>query len=222
MTEHLEQRTDAWLQARVGKVTASGFKHVLARNKPTAAQAKAGEPGNPSAARTTYLWQQVIERLTGQPAPVARTMAMQWGTDQEPAALQAYNEAHLVNVEAVGFVQHPTLAVGCSPDGLVTEDMAATGLVEIKCPFNSANHLETWLSGMPEEHMAQVQGQMWLTGREWCDFVSFDPRMPDDLQLYVQRVQRNPEYIAGLEREIITFLSEVDAIVQKLQAKTSF
>jgi hypothetical protein len=75
---------------------------------------------------------------------------------------------------------------------------------------------------MPEEHMAQVQGQMWLTGREWCDFVSFDPRMPADLQLYVQRVQRNPEFIAGLEREIITFLSEVDAIVQKLQAKTSF
>jgi putative phage-type endonuclease len=211
-TTVLEQRTDAWLAARVGKVTASQFKHVLAKT----------QKGLPTAARTTYLWQQVIERLTGQPAQVAKTMAMQWGTDQEPAALQAYNEAHLVNVEAVGFVQHPTLAVGCSPDGLVTEDMASTGLVEIKCPFNSANHLETWLSGMPEEHMAQVQGQMWLTGREWCDFVSFDPRMPDDLQLYVQRVQRNPEYIAGLEREIITFLSEVDAIVQKLQAKTSF
>jgi len=211
-TTTLEQRTDEWLQARVGKVTASQMKHVLSKT----------QKGLPTAARTTYLWQQVIERLTGQPAPVARTMAMQWGTDQEPFALQAYNEAHLVNVEAVGFVQHPTLAVGCSPDGLVTEDMASTGLVEIKCPFNSAVHLETWLSGMPEEHMAQVQGQMWITGREWCDFVSFDPRMPADLQLYVQRVQRNPEFIAGLEREIITFLGEVDAIVQKLQAKTSF
>jgi putative phage-type endonuclease len=211
-TTTLEQRTDEWLQARVGKVTASQMKHVLAKT----------QKGLPTAARTTYLWQQVIERLTGQPAPVARTMAMQWGTDQEPAALQAYNEAHLVNVEAVGFVQHPTLAVGCSPDGLVTEDMAATGLVEIKCPFNSANHLETWLSGMPEEHQAQVQGQMWLTGRAWADFVSFDCRMPPDLQLYVQRIPRNPEYIATLEREIVTFLSEVDAIVQKLQAKTSF
>ena len=212
MTEHLEQRTDAWLQARVGKVTASQFKHVLAKT----------QKGTPTAARTTYLWQQVIERLTCQPAPVAKTMAMQWGTDQEPAALQAYNEAHLVNIETVGFVQHATLAVGCSPDGLVTEDMAATGLVEIKCPFNSANHLETWLSGMPEEHQAQVQGQMWLTGREWCDCVSFDPRMPADLQLYVQRIPRNPEYIATLEREIITFLGEVNAIVAKLQAKTSF
>ena len=212
MTEHLEQRTDEWLQARVGKVTASQMKHVLAKT----------QKGLPTAARTTYLWQQVIERLTGQPAPVAKTMAMQWGTDQEPAALQAYNEAHLVSIETVGFVQHPTLAVGCSPDGLVTEDMAATGLVEIKCPSTSAVHLEPWLSGMPEEHMAQVQGQMWITGREWCDFVSFDPRMPADLQLYVQRVQRNPEFIAGLEREIITFLGEVDAIVAKLQAKTSF
>ena len=212
MTEHLEQRTDEWLQARVGKVTASQFKHVLAKT----------QKGLPTAARTTYLWQQVIERLTGQPAPVARTVAMQWGTDQEPFALQEYNEAHLVNVETVGFVQHPTLAVGCSPDGLVTEDMAATGLVEIKCPYNSAVHLETWLNGMPEEHQAQVQGQMWLTDRQWCDFVSFDPRMPADLQLYVQRVQRNPEFIAGLEREIVTFLSEVDAIVGKLQAKTSF
>jgi putative phage-type endonuclease len=217
MTEHLEQRTDAWLQARVGKVTASGFKHVIDRTK----------AGKRSADGQKYLWQQVIERLTGQPAPMARTVAMQWGTDQEPFALQAYVEAHVLHVEAVGFVQHPTLAVGCSPDGLVTERSPATGsasdgLIEIKCPFNSANHLETWLSGMPEEHMAQVQGQMWITGREWCDFVSFDPRMPADLQLYVQRVQRNPEYITTLEREIVTFLGEVDAIVGKLQAKTSF
>lgn len=212
MTEHLEQRTDEWLQARVGKVTASGFKHVIDRTK----------AGKRSADGTKYLWQQVIERLTGQPAPVARTVAMQWGTDQEPAALQAYNEAHLVSIEAVGFVQHPTLAVGCSPDGLVTEDMAATGLVEIKCPFNSANHLETWLSGMPEEHMAQVQGQMWLTQREWCDFVSFDPRMPADLQLYTQRIKGNPEFQAKLEREIIAFSAEVDEIVGRLRAKTSF
>lgn len=211
-TAALEQRTEEWLQARVGKVTASQMKHVLAKT----------QKGLPTAARTTYLWQQVIERLTGQPAPVAKTVAMQWGTDQEPAALQAYLEAHILHVEQVGFVQHPTLAVGCSPDGLVTEDMAATGLVEIKCPFNSANHLETWLSGMPEEHQAQVQGQMWLTDRQWCDFVSFDPRMPADLQLYVQRIPRNPEYIAMLEREIVTFLAEVDAIVGKLQAKASF
>jgi hypothetical protein len=94
--------------------------------------------------------------------------------------------------------------------------------VEIKCPFNSANHLETWLSGMPDEHMAQVQGQMWITNREWCDFVSFDSRMPPDLQLYVQRIPRNPEFIAMLEAAIICFLGEVTDTVAALQAKTSF
>jgi len=208
----MEQRTDEWLQARAGKVTASGFKHVLAKTR----------KGDATAARTTYLWQQVIERLTGHPAPVVETFAMRWGTEQEPAALQAYLDAHMVQVRSVAFVQHPTLAVGCSPDGLVCEGGADDGLIEIKCPFNSANHLETWLSGMPEEHMAQIQGQMWLTGRQWCDFVSFDPRMPADLQLYVQRSPRNLEFIATLEREIVTFLGEVDDIVRKLQARTSF
>ena len=208
----MEQRTEEWLQARAGKVTASGFKHVLAKTR----------KGDATAARTTYLWQQVIERLTGHRAPVVETFAMRWGTEQEPAALQAYLDAHMVQVRSVAFVQHATLAVGCSPDGLVCEGGADDGLIEIKCPFNSANHLETWLSGMPEEHMAQIQGQMWLTGRQWCDFVSFDPRMPADLQLYVQRIPRNPEFIASLEREIITFLGEVDDIVRKLQARTSF
>jgi putative phage-type endonuclease len=208
----MEQRTDEWLQARSGKVTASGFKHVLAKTR----------KGDATAARTTYLWQQVIERLTGHPAPVVETFAMRWGTEQEPAALQAYLDAHMVQVRSVAFVQHPTLAVGCSPDGLVCEGGSDDGLIEIKCPFNSANHLETWLSGMPDEHMAQIQGQMWLTGRQWCDFVSFDPRMPADLQLYVQRIPRNLEFIATLEREIVSFLGEVDDIVRKLQARTSF
>ena len=208
----MEQRTDEWLQARSGKVTASGFKHVLAKTR----------KGDATASRTTYLWQQVIERLTGHPAPVVETFAMRWGTEQEPAALRAYTDAHVVQVRSVAFVAHPTLAVGCSPDGLVCEAGSDDGLIEIKCPFNSANHLETWLSGMPEEHMAQIQGQMWLTNRQWCEFVSFDPRLPADLQLYVQRIPRNPEFIASLEREIVTFLGEVDDIVRKLKARTSF
>jgi hypothetical protein len=107
----MEQRTDEWLQARAGKVTASGFKHVLARSKPTAAQAKANQPGSPLAARTTYLWQCVIERLTGKPAQVVETFAMRWGTEQEPAALQAYLDAHMVQVRSVSFVQHPTSSI---------------------------------------------------------------------------------------------------------------
>lgn len=211
-TASLTQGTEEWMQARVGRATASNFKHILATTK----------KGEPTAARTTYLWQQVIERLTGQPAPVTRTVAMAWGTEQEPAAREAYLAAHMVTVDQVGFLPHPVLATGCSPDGLVTEDGRPDGLIEIKCPFNSANHLETWLHGMPQDHMAQVQGQMWITSRAWCDFISFDSRMPADLQLYVQRIPRNPEFIAMLEAAIIRFLGEVTDTVAALQAKTSF
>lgn len=91
-----------------------------------------------------------------------------------------------------------------------------SGLIEIKCPFNSAVHLGTILNGMPEDHMPQVQGLMWVTGAEWCDFVSFDPRMPAELQLYVQRIERNAEYIVNMEKEIIAFQAEVAALIARL------
>lgn len=219
------QRDDAWFQARAGKVTASRFKDVLSRNKPTAAQAKAGEPGNPSADRTKYLWQLVVERLTGQPVQTPDAASLRWGREQEPLARDAYIATTLGQVTETGFVSHPTLPCGASPDALVadiSDPDGAFGLVEIKCPWSSQVHLETWLNGMPEDHMAQIQGQMWLTGRQWCDFVSFDPRMPSDLQLYTQRIKGDPEFQARLEREIITFSAEVDEIVGRLRAKTSF
>jgi putative phage-type endonuclease len=202
------QRSQAWFEARLGKATASKTADILAK-------VKSGE----AATRRNYRIQLVCERITGTLTEHFTTRDMEWGTEQEPFARAAYEAATGNFVDECGSVDHSTIPMfAASPDGLVGKD----GLIEIKCPYNSAVHLETWLNGMPEEHQAQVQGQMWLTGRDWCDFVSFDPRMPDDLQLYVQRVQRNPEFIAGLEREIITFLGEVDAIVQKLQAKTSF
>ena len=220
-----DQRTDDWHAARCGKVTASRFKDVLSRNKPTAEQAKAGKPGNPSADRTKYLWQLVVERLTGQPVTIPDAAPLRWGREQEQPALDAYIASTLGQVTQTGFIAHPTLPCGASPDALVADihdQDGAFGLVEIKCPYNSQNHLETWLNGMPEDHMAQVQGQMWLTGREWLDFVSFDPRMPADLQLYVQRIKGNPEFQAKLEREIVAFSAEVDEIVGRLRAKTSF
>lgn len=210
-----DQRTDEWLQARAGKVTASRFKDVLARTA----------KGAPTADRTRYLWQLVVERLTGQPVQTPDAPAMRWGREQEPAALDAYIASTLGQVTTTGFVSHPTLPCGASPDALVADihdQDGAFGLVEIKCPWSSQVHLETWLNGMPDDHMAQVQGQMWLTGREWLDFVSFDPRMPADLQLYTQRIKGDPEYHARLEREIIAFSAEVDEIVGRLRAKTSF
>lgn len=201
--ETATQRDDDWYAARCGKATASRFKGVMARL----------ENGAPAADRQRYLTELVVERLTGQPVPAYENAAMRWGTEQEAAARAAYEQRTGVAVEETGFVAHDVLTAGCSPDGLVDWD----GLIEIKCPFNSAVHINTLLNGMPAEHTAQVQGQMWITGRQWCDFVSFDPRMPESLQLHVQRINRDPAFIADLERQVTEFLNEVGAQVEALR-----
>ena len=210
-----DQRTDEWLQARAGKVTASRFKDVISRTA----------KGLPTADRTRYLWQIVTERLTGQPVQMPDAAPLRWGRENEDAARTAYMFTSSARLTETGFVAHPMIQCGASPDGLLSDETdpdGMFGLIEIKCPWSSQVHLETWLNGMPEDHQAQIQGQMWLTGREWCDFVSFDPRMPADLQLYVQRVKGDPEFQARLEREIIAFSAEADEIVSRLRAKVSF
>ena len=139
---------------------------------------------------------------------------MQWGTETEPQARMAY-EAQTNNlVDEEGFIDHPSIAnLGCSPDGLVGD----SGLIEIKCP-NSKTHIDTLLSGKaPSKYIPQMQTQMAVTGRKWCDFVSFDPRLPEDLQLFIVRVERDDEYIANLEKEVSAFLQEVDETVNKLK-----
>lgn len=201
--ETATQRSDDWCAARCGKATASRFKDVLARLK----------NGNSAAERHRYLTELVVERLTGQPVPSYENAAMRWGTEQEAAARAAYEQRTNAAVEETGFVAHDVLMAGCSPDGLVDWD----GLIEIKCPFNSATHIDTLLNGMPAEHTSQVQGQMWITGRQWCDFVSFDPRMPEPLQLHIQRINRDPAFIADLERQVTEFLVEVGAQVEALR-----
>lgn len=194
--ETITQRDADWFAARAGKATASRFKDVIGRRK---------DGKGYLAGRAEYALELAVERLTGQPASRLDTAAMSWGREQEAAAADLYALRHQVEVEAVGFVRHDAIEAGCSPDGLVDWD----GLVEIKCPFNSLNHIEAWLNGMPAEHTAQVQGQLWITGRDWCDFISFDPRMPEELQLYVQRIHRDPAFIADLQREVVDFLAQV-------------
>lgn len=209
------QRDDAWHAARAGKVTASRFKDVISRTA----------KGLPTAERTKYLWQIVTERLTGQPVQMPDAAPLRWGRENEDAARTAYLFTSSARLTETGFVAHPVIQCGASPDGLIddeTDPDGPMGLIEIKCPWSTQVHLETWLNGMPEDHQAQIQGQMWLTGRKWCDFVSFDPRMPADLQLYVQRIKGNPEFQARLEREIIAFSAEADEIVSRLRAKVSF
>jgi len=197
------QRDADWYAARLGKATASRFKDAIAALK----------SGAPAQAQRDYLTELVVERLTQQPIQRFQNAAMTWGTEQEPAARAAYERITGRIVEETGFVAHDTLMAGCSPDGLVDWD----GLIEIKCPWNTANHIETLLNGMPADHIPQVQGQMWVTGREWCDFVSYDPRMPEALQLHVQRIQRDPSFIADLERRVSSFLSEVGYQVEMLR-----
>lgn len=199
----MEQRTDEWFQARLGKVTASKVSDVMAKTK-----------SGYAASRDNYMAQLVVERMTNKQAEAFTNAAMEWGTQQEPFARAAYEIKTGVVVEEVGFIDHPLIKMaGASPDGLVGNE----GLVEIKCP-NTATHIETLLTQtVPSKYYAQMQWQMACTSRDWCDFVSYDPRMPEKAQLFVTRVMRDPETIAEMESEVKKFLVEVGSKVDQLE-----
>lgn len=197
----MQQRSPEWFRARCGLVTASRFADVMAK-------IKNGE----SAGRRNYRAQIVCERLTGQPADTYTNAAMQWGTEIEPMARAAYENITGELVEETGFIKHPDLLAGASPDGLIGNE----GLIEIKCP-NTATHIDTLLNGVPPGHIPQVQGQLWITGRKWCDFVSFDPRMPENLRFFSHRVLRDESYIEALSKEVALFIAEINTVIQKLQ-----
>lgn len=203
---HMEQRSDEWFQHRLGRVTASKIADIMAMTK-----------SGPGAARKNYAAEIVSERLTGERGGSGfSNAAMQWGTDQEPHARMAYEFMRNVEVFEVGFIDHPTIDMaGCSPDGLVGED----GMVEIKCP-NTATHLDTLMgAAIAGKYLKQIQFQLACSGRAWCDFVSFDPRLPGAMQLYVERVPRDAAMIKEIEVEVSAFLREVDQTVERLRAK---
>lgn len=199
------QGSEEWHAARLGKATASRIADIMATTKT-----------GPGAARKNYHAELVAERLTGAVADRFTNAAMQWGTEREPQARASYTLATFNSVEVVGFIDHPTIPMsGASPDGTV----GAGGLVEIKCP-NTATHIETLLGGTPDgKYIKQMQWQMACTGREWCDFVSFDPRLPDDMQLFIARITRDDAMIAEIEDAVRAFLAEVDATVDALTQK---
>ena len=198
------QGSDEWKALRLGKVTASRVSDVIAKTK-----------SGYSASRANYMAQLIAERLTGTPAETFTNAAMQHGTDTEPEARDAYCFYQNASVEQVAFVQHPKISqAGCSPDGLVGAD----GLVEIKCP-NTATHLETLIGqAVPGKYEAQMQFQMACTGRAWCDFVSFDPRMPENMRLFVKRVHRDDKRINEIETEIASFLLEMAVKLSQLNS----
>jgi putative phage-type endonuclease len=196
----MEQRSEEWFQARLGKVTASRVADVLAK-------IKSGE----SASRRNYKIQLVSERLTGERQESYINQAMQDGIDREQFAKDRYVQEH-GEVEEVGFMQHPTLEAGASPDGLVGED----GIIEIKCPMGGT-HTESLMSqDVPSKYIPQIQFQLRCSGRKWCDFVSYHPMFPKHLQLFVKRVEADKVYQAELDKEIELFLVEVQTIIDKL------
>ena len=200
----LEQGTTEWKVARAGKVTASKIADVMAK-------IKTGE----AASRRDYKAQIVAEILTGTPQDdIFINDAIRWGTEQEPFARAAYETTRGVLVDQVGLVIHPTIERGAaSPDGIVDPN----GLVEIKCP-KTATHLSYLLANeVPSQYQPQMLWQMACCGAGWCDFASFDPRLPEDLQLFVKRFNRDQARIDEIEAEVIRFLSEVDTILLSLR-----
>lgn len=198
----IEQGSQEWLALRAGKVTASKAADVMSAIT--------------TAGYRNYLADLVVERLTGNKTESFTNAAMQWGVDQEPLARAEYEVKTGNFVDQVAFVEHPTIAnFGCSPDGLVGDD----GLIEIKCP-NTATHIDYVMQDkVPTKYIPQIQCQLAVTGRKWCDFVSFDPRLPDGLQILIVRLERDDEYIEKLEARVIKFLDEVNSAVNGLKEK---
>lgn len=201
----IEQGSEEWFQVRCGRVTASRIADLMAKTKT-----------GWGAARATYKAQLLTERLTGEVAPSFSNSAMQWGTETEPMARDAYQFITMDTVEQTGFAIHPDIeGAGASPDGLVGKD----GLIEIKCP-NSATHIETLKSEkIADKYIKQMQWQMACTGRQWCDFMSFDPRLPEELQVWIKRVERDDEMIAEIEGAVRDFLAELQSDIDTLKSK---
>jgi putative phage-type endonuclease len=205
MIEKVEQGTPEWFAARLGNVTASRVADVIAKTK-----------SGYSASRENYMAQLICERMTNTVAESYTNAAMAWGTETEPLARAAYESLADVLVDEVGYIAHPTIErAGASPDGLI----GLFGLLEIKCP-NTATHIDTLISEqVPTKYITQMQWQMSCTGRTWADFVSFDPRLPSGLQMFVKRVEFDAEYVAMLKEEVIKFLTELDAKISKLNER---
>lgn len=200
----MDQGSPEWYEERLGKVTGSRFADVMAW--------KRGR--NKSGGHNTYMLELASELLTGRPHSEFSAKATDWGHKHEDDARTWYVIETGNEVQRAPFVNHPVHAgVGCSPDSFVGDD----GILEIKCPFNSTVHLSTLLSGrVPEEHEAQVHGNMWVTGRQWCDFISYDPRMKDSsLAFFMVRVERDDQYMAEIEEAVVRFRDQLNILLGK-------
>jgi putative phage-type endonuclease len=197
------QGSPEWHSARMGRVTASRVADVLAKTK-----------SGWGSSRANYEAELIAERLTGITQERYTNSAMAWGTETEPQARAAYEFYSDLSVEECGFIIHPKIKMaGASPDGLIGDD----GLVEIKCP-NTATHIDTLLNvTVPHKYVVQMLFQMACAGRSWCDFVSYDPRMPEDMRIFIKRIEADQRVIGVMEQEIETFIQDLDAKITTLR-----
>ena len=197
------QSDPQWATARVGHVTASRIADLMAKTKT-----------GWGASRANYAAQLVAERLTGNASESYSNAAMQWGVETEAQARAAYEFRQDVTCGEAAFLKHPCIEwAGASPDGFVSDD----GLVEFKCP-NTSTHIDTLLGAkVPEKYVLQMQWQMAVTDRGWCDFVSFDPRLPEEMRMFLRRVERDNVLIRTLESEVQLFLAEIDDTLKQLR-----
>lgn len=204
----VEQGTEEWRRDRAGCITASRFADAIAMDK--------RNPGKPTEARNKYLRQIVAEILSGTPLHQVDSKSLSWGKEMEPKARREYEIRTGEFVERAGFVLHPEYEfIGCSPDGLCGDD----GGLEMKCPYAEDVHIKTLIDGMPPDHMAQVQGNMFVTGRQWWDFVSFRPWEEDKAKPYrihIQRIPRDDAYIEAMRLALLQFWSDVQRTIQAI------
>lgn len=216
----IEQRSEEWFADRAGKITASRMHDVMVERERGEFKSgpRKGQPKPQPLALVAYAHQLAAERLTQKPRKQVKAYTLQWGRDVEPAAVAAYQAETGVIVEQCGFIQHPKYEfIGASPDFLVGTD----GGGEIKSPESSEVHLETLLTGLPSEHIEQIQGGLWVTEREWWDFVSYHPDFPEQHRLYIQRVHRDDEYIQRLESACLQMEADVQEILNTIQRKAA-
>jgi len=194
-----EQGSDAWHELRRGTVTASRFKDVMSKGQ--------------GKTRKSYMYQLAAELITGEVTESYTNEYMEWGTLTEPQARAMYELESGNTVEEVGIITLDCGEIAASPDGLIGED----GMIEIKCP-KTTTQIETFLSGkMPTSHKAQVQGQLWVSGRQWTDFVSFDPRIDGDSSYMCVRIERDEDYIKEIESACFLFAKELQEMVKILK-----
>lgn len=198
----MEQRTNEWLEARLGKVTASKIADVMA--------------GGRGVTRENYLNDLITETLIG-PQENYTNSYMEWGIEHEPKARLMYQLLTGETVEEVGFIDHPSIKLaGASPDGLVGDD----GLVEIKCPASKTHNQFLLDQKIPKKYDLQMLWQMECTERKWCDFVSYDPRFPDPLKMVIKRVRFDEEKAVQVREKVLEFIGELESKLAQIQNLT--